>query len=130
MPTRTARLTVLRYRCAVFRQQLVEAGQVPRRSAARHVIERQHGVGLAAAEVGLKFDHRIAARAGESFSRADQKRAEAVGEIGAAEELLRIAVFRRRAAGVDLSEIGGELRLKEIASRDVMVRLDNLTPGQ
>ena len=87
-------------------------------------------MGLAAAEVGLKFDHRIAARAGESPGRADQKRAEAVGEVGAAEELPRIAVFRRRAAGVDLAEIGGELRLQELAGRDVLMRFDDLALGQ
>ena len=113
---------VLRYRCAVLRKQLIETGQIPRRRSACHVIERQHGVGFAAPEVGLKFDHRIAARAGESLGRAYQKRAEAVGEVGAVEELPRVAVFRRRASGVDLAEIGCELRLQEIAGRDVMVR--------
>ena len=41
----------------------VEARQVPRRRPARHVVEGEHRVGLAAAEVGLKLDHRIAARA-------------------------------------------------------------------
>ena len=70
---------VLRHRCAVLRKQLIETGQVPRRRSACHVVERQHGMGFAAAEVGLKLDHRVAAGAGESLGRADQKRAEAVG---------------------------------------------------
>ena len=121
---------MLRYRRAVLRQKLVEAGQIPRRRSAGHMIKRQHGVGLAAAKIGLKLDHRIAARVGESLGGADQKRAEAVGEVGAAKELPRIAVFRRRAAGMDLAEIGGELRLQELAGRNVLVWLDDLAPRQ
>ena len=54
-------------------------------------------MGLAAAEIGLKLDHRISACAGESLGGADQKRTEAVGEVGAAEELPRIAVLAARA---------------------------------
>ena len=130
MPTQNRAIDALRHRCVVLRKQLIETWQVPCWSSACHVMKRQHGVGLAAAEVGLKFDHRIAARAGEPPGSADQKRAESVGKVGAAEELPGIPIFRWRAASVDLAEIGGELRLQEIAGCDVMVRFDDLAPGQ
>jgi hypothetical protein len=50
---------------------------------ARHVVEGEHRVGLAATEVGLQFYDRITAGAGEPLGGADQKRAQALGQIGA-----------------------------------------------
>ena len=60
------------------------------RDAGEQVIERQHRVRLAAAEVGLQLDHRVAALAGEAPHRADQQPLQALGEVGAAEELDRV----------------------------------------
>jgi hypothetical protein len=57
------------------------------------VKERQHRVGLAAAEVGLELDDRVATRARQPLHGAGQEPPQAVGEVGAAEELHRIAVF-------------------------------------
>ena len=118
-----------RHRRAVFGQELVEARQVSRRRPSRHVVEGEHGVGLAAAEVGLKLHHRIAPRAGEPAGGTDEERAQAVGQVGASEELPGITVLRRCAAGMDLAEVGRELGLLERAGRDVLVRLHDLAPG-
>ena len=60
---------------------------------AGEVIERQHGMGLAAAEIGLQPDHRIAAFAGEARDRRDQDAAQALGRVGDAEEGGRVRVF-------------------------------------
>ena len=86
-------------------------------------------MGLAAAEVGLKFDYRIPTYPGKPLGRAHQKGAEAVCEVGAAEEFSWVAIFRRRVAGMDLAQIGGKLGLKELAGRNVLVRLDDFAPG-
>ena len=43
----------------VYGQELIETRQVLCRPPPAHVIERQHGVRLAAAEIGLQFDHRV-----------------------------------------------------------------------
>ena len=130
MPTSTARLILSGTFSPCFGQQLIEARQILHRRPADHVIERQHRVGLAAAEVGLQLDDRIAARARQPLGGADQQVAQAVGQIGAAEEFARIAVLGRRAAVVHLGEIGRELGLLEFAGRNVLVRLDHFAPRQ
>ena len=51
------------------------------------MIERQHRVRLAAAEIGLELHDRIAALAGDALDAADQQALQALGQKGAAEEL-------------------------------------------
>ena len=101
------------------------------RSAAEQVVQRQHRVGLAATEVGLKVHHR--ARAGfpvQASQRPRQQVAQALGEVGASEELDRIAVLgARRLTRVDKVKVGRELRGGERAARHVIVGPDHLTPG-
>jgi len=57
------------------------------------MIKGQHGVGFAAAEVGLKLHHRIAALARQPQKRIAQKLAQAAGNEGAGEKLPRVAVL-------------------------------------
>ena len=97
--------------------------------AGEQVVERQHRVGLAAAEVGLELHHRVAALAGEALHRADQQPLQALGEIGAAEELDRVAVLVRALAQMHLPEVGGELGLLVAAAGHVLVRRHHLAPG-
>ena len=59
----------------------------PGAAPGEQVVERQHRVGLAAAEVGLELHDRVAALAGEALHGADQQALQALGEVGAAEEL-------------------------------------------
>ena len=92
------------------------------------MIERQHGVGLAAAEVGLELHHRIAAPAGETAHRAHQHRLQALGEVGAAEELDRVAVLVGPFAQVHLPEVGGELGLLVAAAGHVAMGRHHLAP--
>ena len=59
------------------------------------MIERQHRVRLAAAEIGLKLNHWVGALAGKAPHRANQHPLQALREICAAKELNRIFVFVR-----------------------------------
>ena len=93
------------------------------------MVERQHRVGLAAAEVGLELHHRVAALAREALHAAHEQALQALGEVGAAEELLRLLVLVRALAQVHLPEVGRELRLLVAAARHVGVRRDDLAPG-
>ena len=93
------------------------------------MVERQHRVRLAAAEVGLELHDRVAALAGEAPDRADQHPLEALGEIGAAEELDGVPVLVGPLAEVHLPEVGGELGLLVAAAGDVLVRRHHLAPG-
>lgn len=87
-------------------------------------------MGLAAAEVRLQFDHWVAAAAGKSLGGTDQESAQTLGQIGAAEELTRVAVLGRRAARMNLGEIGRELGLLKLASGNIRMRLYHFAPGQ
>src|SRR3546814_4111524 len=73
-----------RYLEVLFLQQLIEPRQVLRGGAAGHMVQRQHGVGLAAAEVGLQFDDGVTAAPCQPLGCADQEGAEAVRQVGAA----------------------------------------------
>ena len=64
------------------------------RRSGEQVIECQHRVGLAAAEVGLQLDDRIASLAGQPRYGLRQQPAQAFGEKRAAEELGRDACTR------------------------------------
>ena len=104
-------------------------GQFGRRDAGKQVIQRQHRVRLAAAEVGLQLHDRVAALAGQPPHGADQHLLQALGEVGAAEELHRVAVFVRAFAQMHLPQIGGELGLLVAAAGHVLVRRHHLAPG-
>jgi hypothetical protein len=86
-------------------------------------------VSLAAAEVGLELDDRVAAGAGQAGEGADEELAEALGEEGAAEELGGVAVLVGALVLVDLPQVGGELGLLVAAGGDVGVGRDDLAPG-
>src|SRR5690606_41890720 len=64
----------------------LHAGQVPRPQAGEQVVQGQHGVGLAAAEVGLELDHGVAALARQAAHGVDQQPLQALGEVGARSE--------------------------------------------
>ena len=54
-------------------QDRVHAGQLARVRSREQVVERQHRVGLAAAEVGLELHHRVAALAREALHAAHEQ---------------------------------------------------------
>ena len=112
-----------------FRQQRIHPRQPVRFRRAEQVVEREHRVRLAAAEVRLQLDHRVAAGSREPPHRAFQQPLQPLGQEGPPEELHRIAVFRTGGAGVDRREVGGELRLLEVAGGHILVGLDHLPPG-
>src|SRR5579863_1634252 len=82
-------------------------------SRLREVVDREHRMGLAAAESGLEPDDRIAALPGQPLETARENTPQPFSEKGNAKEILRRAVILSRMAGIDREEIGGELRLFE-----------------
>src|SRR5579875_1438811 len=106
----------------------LDAGELLHRRAGKQVIQRKHRVGFPAAEVGLKLDDRIAARAGQALDRAGEQLLQAVRDESALEEIARILVFVRSFSPIDLSEIGGELRLLKAPGSNIGMRRDYLAP--
>src|SRR5260370_13014586 len=84
---------------------------------------------LAAAEVRLKLNDRITALPGEPSDCADQHLIQAMGQIGAAEELGRFPIFVGALAEVYLPQIGRELCLLVAPARHILMRSHNLPPG-
>ena len=105
-----------------------DTGQLAGRRAGEQVIEGQHRVSLAAAEIGLQLNDRIAALTGKAAHRPDQHSFQAFGQVGAAKELDRIPVFIRPFAQMHLPEVGRELGLLVSAARHVLVGCHDLAP--
>ena len=103
-------------------------GQLAGRRAGEQVVEGQHGVGLAAAEIGLQLNDRIAAASGKAAHRTDQHSLQALGQVGTAKELDRVPVLVRTFAQVHLPEVGRELGLLVSAARHVLVGGHDLPP--
>ena len=80
---------------------MARAGEVGAK-VPEEVEEGEHGVGLAAAEVGLGLHHGVAARSGEAPEGVAEEATEAFGEEGTAEELAQVAVLALALAPVDL----------------------------
>ena len=93
------------------------------------MVQGQHGVGLAAAEVGLELHHRIAAPSGEAPHRRGEQPLQALGQEGAPEELVGVAVLVRPLAQMHLPEIRRELRLLVAPARDVLMGCGHHAPG-
>ena len=85
------------------------------------VIERQHGVGFAAAEIGLKADHRLAAAPAQTLDHGLQHLPQPFGGVGDAEERRRIAVFLAALVAIDLRQIGGEFGIGEPRRQHVVM---------
>ena len=109
-------------------QDAVDAREFQRIDAGEQVVQGQHRVGFAAAEVGLKLHHRIAALVAEAAGRPDQQPLQTFGEVGAPEKLHRVAVLVRALAEVNLPQIGGELGLLVAAAGHIPMRRDDLPP--
>ena len=111
-------------------QHRVDAGQIARRRAGEKVVQGEHRVGLAAAEVRLELYDRVAGSAAEALHGARQHALQAFGQVRAPEELDRIAVLVSALAQVHLPEIGRKLGLLVLPTRHVAVRRDDLPPGR
>ena len=105
-------------------------GHVLRGNAAEQVVEGKHRVGFTATEVGLKVHHGagVAVAAHATQGPAEQI-PQTLGEVGAGEELPRVAVLGAGGlTGVHQVQVGGEFRGGELAARHVVVRMDHFTP--
>ena len=85
---------------------------------------------LSATEIRLQLDDRVSAGSTKAFGGTDEEIAETIGQIRSGKELARVPVFRRGTSVMHLCQIGGEFGLLEFARRDILVRLDDLTPRQ
>jgi hypothetical protein len=112
-------------------QQGRNPGQFMQRAGApRQMIDRQHGMGLAAAERGLKLDHRLPAPGRQAQRHLRQQQAHAFGDEGAGIEGDRILIFAGGLAGVDGGDVGGELGLLEGAFQDILMgNGEGFSPG-
>ena len=93
------------------------------------MVERQHRVSFAAAEVCLELYDRVASRSGDALNASDKQPLEALGEKCPAKELLWVSILVRSFAQVDLPEVRGELRLLISPARHVGVWGDDFAPG-
>ena len=123
-PTHWHRRQFQALRCQEFLHSL----QLGDRGAARQVVESDEGVGLASAEVGLQLHYRVAASAAEPSGGADDQAGKAFSDVGATEELDRIAVFRDGRSLPDLLQVRGEFGDEKTAGGHVVVRLDHIPP--
>ena len=108
---------------------VIDAVQLAGLRAGKEVVEGEHGVRLAAAEVGLQLDDGLAALAIQAQQSICQQASQTLGQVGAAEELGRVAVFGGTLAEMDLPEVGGEFGLLVVAAGDVGVGVDYVAPG-
>ena len=93
------------------------------------MVERQHRVRLAAAEVRLKTDDRLAALTREARDRGDQHAPKALRRIGDPEERRRVRVLFRAFSFVDQCQIRCELGVGEPRLEHVRMGLTDLSPG-
>ena len=93
------------------------------------VIQRQHGVGLAAAEIRLELNDGVASSACEAADGPNQQTLQAFRQIRSPEELDGVSILVGPFTQVHLPEIGGELGLLVPPARDVRVRGDDFPPG-
>ena len=110
-------------------QHFFDTGQLARRRTRKEMAQGQHGVRLAAAEVGLQLHDRVPAQARQPSQTGSEQPLQALREESTAEKLLRIAVFVRAFAQMHLPQIRGELRLLVAAARHVPVRGRDIAPS-
>ena len=92
------------------------------------MVEGEHGVGLAAPEVGLQLNDGVAAPTREAADCPDLQALQAFRQVGPPKELDRIPVLVRPFTQVHLPEVGCELGLLVAPARDVLVGCDDLPP--
>ena len=92
------------------------------------MIQRQHGVGLATAEVRLELNDGIAAFAGEAADGPNQQTLQAFRQIRSPEELDGFSILVCAFTQMHLPEIGGELGLLVSPACNVLVGRDDFPP--
>ena len=112
-------------------EQLLDVlGEVLERGRAGQVPGGEHGVGLAAAEGGLKVDDGLGVGVpGQPPGGHGQEGLEPLGEVGALEEAGGVAVLLTALPVGDLVQVGGVLGLAVVAGDDVGVGADDVLPG-
>src|SRR5680860_815458 len=100
------------------------------RCARAQVVQREHRVGLAPAEVGLQVDDRAGVGVtGEAPRRAAEQVPQPLGDVGAPEELHRVDELVAALAARNHVQVGGELRGVVLAAGHVRGGGDDLPPG-
>ena len=105
----------------------LQAGQ--RGRVAEQVVERDEGVGLAAAVGELELPHRLGALPGESFRHVLDQLSQGGCRKGQGKEPLRILIDGPLPlAEGDLVQISGELRQGQLAASQLVLEADDLMP--
>ena len=100
-----------------------------KRRAGQQVVQREHRVRLAAAEVRLQVPHRRGVPvAADPPRRRREKFPKAFGQVRPAEELHRVHVLPRPLALGHPVQVGGELRAAHLPVPHVLMRRDHLPP--
>jgi len=94
------------------------------------MVEREHTVGLAAAERRLKLNNRFAVLAADAAERLLQKPRHAFRNICTSKKLHWVAVFICTFATGNLGEVGSKLGVLIASLRHIGVWLDNVTPAR
>ena len=92
------------------------------------MIESDHGVRLAATEIGLQVDDGISTIAAEPTRCTSQQLAKPVRQVSASKERNRVLVLTVSIASRDLIEVGRELSLLESTAGNIGMRGDHVTP--
>ena len=93
------------------------------------MIQGQHGVGLATAEVRLELNNGIASFACEAAEGPNQQSLQAFRQVRPPEELNGVSILVCPFTQVHLPEIGGELGLLVSPACDIPVGSDDFPPG-
>ena len=92
------------------------------------MVKCQHGVRLAATEIGLETDHRIATLAGQPGEGCRQDAREPLGRVSDPKERRRIDVFLASLPLIDQREVRGKLGIGEAGTQNVRVGLADFAP--
>jgi len=109
-------------------QDFVDAEQLTGRGSREKVVQRQHRVGLATAEVRLELYDRIAVLVGKPPHRIREQPLEALGQIRATNELDGLFVLIGALAYMHLPKVRGELGLLVSTAGDVLMRVHDFSP--
>ena len=114
---------------AAGQQFLHLLGKLVQPGAGQQMPQGQHRVGLAATEVGLQVDDRGGVLVpADPLHRPGQQIPQPVGQVGAAEELHRVAVLVIGLPGGHGVQVRGELRGVESPGLHIRVRSQDLPP--
>ena len=113
-----------------FIQNRLQAGNlIHRDTTLDHVVQRQHTMGLTAAERCFQLDDRLTADTGNALQRFHQQARHTLGNIGAGKKLHRVTVLKSTFSAGNLCQVSGKFRRLVASFCYIGMGLDNLSPA-